>query len=178
MTSLRAQRVHVVLGSIFSFAVAATGIHCAAGGANDAGGTGGSSSTGSVSGTLSSGSGNGTGGISFDAPVADYSAEAFFEDDPPPTGCDGGGVPPIPGGTPECPADKNLEGCDCPMAGMTAPCWPGKRKNRNRGICHDGTTTCILQGENDLKWGPCIGYQLPTGTTGKAACLCFSGGHW
>ena len=40
MPSLRAQRVHVVLGSILSFAVAAAGIHCAAGGSDDAGGTG------------------------------------------------------------------------------------------------------------------------------------------
>jgi hypothetical protein len=177
MPSLRAQRIHVVLGSVLSFAVAVTGLHCAAGGSNDAGGTGGSSSTGSGSGSFSAGPGVG-GGISVDAPVKDYSAEDFFEDDPPPTGCDGGGVPPIPGGTPECPADKNLEGCDCFQKDQTAPCWPGKRKNRNRGICHDGTTTCTLQGENTLRWGPCVGYQLPTGTTGKEACLCFSGGHW
>jgi hypothetical protein len=29
-----------------------------------------------------------------------------------------------------------------------------------------------------LIWGPCGGEKLPTGTTGKASCACFSGGTW
>jgi hypothetical protein len=39
-------------------------------------------------------------------------------------------------------------------------------------------TTCIQGSEANAVWGPCNGEQLPTGTTGKAACGCFSSGHW
>jgi hypothetical protein len=109
----------------------------------------------------------------------EISADAFWADDPPPKMCgDSGVMPVVPGGTPECPDDKNREGCPCLKEGETATCWPGYRKNRNRGICKDGTTTCTRKGETTLAWGPCEGYQLPTGTTGKEACTCFSGGVW
>ena len=120
------------------------------------------------------------GGGGFDTSVADISAEAFWADDPPPATCGDSGVVPVPpGGTPECPDDKNREGCACPKLGDSAKCWPGLRKNRNKGICMDGTTTCIKKSETELAWGPCTGYVLPTpGGTGKAACTCFSGGHW
>jgi hypothetical protein len=125
------------------------------------------------------------GSIVIDSQAQDYSAEQFFLNDPPPLSCDGGGNPPKPGGTPECPDDKNLQGCPCTVKGATAPCWPGLRKHRNHGNCKDGTTECILQGEVKLVWGECKGFQglnpttlMPLGTTGKAACLCFSGGYW
>jgi hypothetical protein len=36
----------------------------------------------------------------------------------------------------------------------------------------------VLKGESSLTWGPCEGEQLPTGTKGKEACGCFSGGKW
>ncbi len=115
----------------------------------------------------------------------DYSTEAFFLDDPPPLSCDGGGQPVKPGGTPECPDDKNLPGCPCTTKGETAACWPGLRKHRNHGNCKDGTTTCVTEGEVKLVWGECVGYQglnpstlMPLGTTGKAACTCFSAGFW
>jgi hypothetical protein len=112
-----------------------------------------------------------------DAPQFD--PDAYWADDPPPQQCFDGGLDyPVPGGTPECPDDKNREGCPCKVSGEKAPCWPGYRKNRNRGVCHDGTTTCIQKGENERAWGPCEGYQLPTGTEGAAACLCFSAGQW
>ena len=64
--------------------------------------------------------------------------------------------------------------------GSTAACWPGLRADRNKGICHDGTTTCIVVDEVEQKWGPCVGYQLPVpgATTGAAACNCFSMGRW
>src|SRR5258708_1016891 len=40
----------------------------------------------------------------------DISADAFGADDPPPKSCGDSGVVPIaPGGTPECPDDKNRE---------------------------------------------------------------------
>lgn len=112
-----------------------------------------------------------------------YGADAFFAMNPPVMYCpadageyDGA----VPGGTPQCPSDKNREGCPCPMEGVTAACWPGLRANRNLGQCKDGTTTCIEQNENDLVWGPCNGYVLPTpgATTGAAACKCFSSGEW
>ncbi|MCB9596541.1 MAG: hypothetical protein H6719_27705 [Sandaracinaceae bacterium] len=110
--------------------------------------------------------------------------DAFFADDPPPMVCleDGGMGPPTdpPGGTPECPDDKNREGCRCDEVGSTAPCWPGLRANRNRGICRDGTTTCEAFDEFTGRWGACRGYVLPTEGVelGPAACRCFSVGRW
>ena len=108
------------------------------------------------------------------------SADAFFADDPPPASCADSGVKPVtPGGTPECPDDKNRQGCPCLKEGDKAACWPGFRKNRSRGVCKDGTTTCVKASETTLAWGPCDGYVLPTpGGTGKDACTCFSGGRW
>ncbi len=164
-------------------------LHCSAGG--DSGG-----GNGATSGTGAGGSGGsgakGTGGdsgliIPFDGEAPDYSTDAFFAVDPPPPDCSDSGAKPIkPGGTPECPDDKNLQGCPCPTAGATAPCWPGKRKNRNRGACKDGVTTCAGSSEFKLAWGECKGFAgiaPPTfepapGATGAAACTCFSGGYW
>jgi hypothetical protein len=110
--------------------------------------------------------------------------DAFFADDPPPEQCfpDGGrGDPPDPpGGTPECPDDKNREGCPCGKEGEEAPCWPGLRANRNRGICKDGVTRCEYWDEFYNVWGPCEGYVLPMpgATLGANACKCFSMGQW
>jgi hypothetical protein len=110
--------------------------------------------------------------------------DAFFASDPPPMTCypDGGmgPWPDPPGGTPECPDDRNREGCRCTNVGATAACWPGHRANRMRGICHDGTTTCMPRDEFGGVWGPCMGAVLPTpgATRGAAACECFSMGRW
>ena len=90
--------------------------------------------------------------------------DAFFEDDPPPRMClpDGSMTEPmLPGGTPDCPADKNREGCRCDVVGETGTCWPGLRVDRERGICRDGTTTCMPYDEFGGAWGPCEGYVLP-----------------
>ncbi|MBI3181810.1 MAG: hypothetical protein HYZ28_06670 [Myxococcales bacterium] len=107
---------------------------------------------------------------------------AFWANDPPPKWCgpDGGTAPALPGGTPECPDDKNRQGCPCAELGKQAACWPGLRANRNLGICHDGVTTCVSNGEFGQVWGACQGYQLPdpNATKGKAACKCFSSGQW
>lgn len=111
-----------------------------------------------------------------------FDHDAFFINDPPPMYCgvDGGVVPSPPGGTLQCPDDKNIEGCPCPVEGMTAPCWPGLRANRNLGICKDGTTTCTRIGEIGLGWGACMGAVLPQqgATSGAEACKCFSHGQW
>lgn len=112
-----------------------------------------------------------------------FDPDAFWVQDPPPKTCslDGGMFPPppVPGGTPECPDDKNREGCPCPKAGVTASCWPGLRANRNLGICMDGVTTCTQSAELEARWGPCQGYVLPVpGATGKDGCTCFSQGRW
>jgi hypothetical protein len=129
----------------------------------------------------SSSSGGGGGGFNFDAgPKVDANP---YANDPPPRWCgaDGGSIaPPAPGGTVECPNDKNNEGCPCSKAGETAACWPGLRANRNLGICRDGTTTCVARGETLLQWGPCNGAVLPQpgATKGAAACKCFSAGQW
>src|SRR3990167_844899 len=54
-------------------------------------------------------------GSSFNIDVPEkpeISADAFWADDPPPKVCgDSGMTPVVPGGTPECPDDKNREGC-------------------------------------------------------------------
>jgi hypothetical protein len=111
-----------------------------------------------------------------------FNPDAFWAQDPPLMFCgfDGGPPPVIPGGTPQCPDDKNREGCPCTTVGMTASCWPGLRANRNLGQCMDGMTTCVKQGELSVAWGPCMGYVLPTPgvTSGAGACKCFSAGQW
>ncbi len=110
--------------------------------------------------------------------------DAFWADDPPPMQCleDGtmGPPPNPPGGTPECPDDKNREGCRCDPIGSTASCWPGLRVNRNRGICHDGMTECLPHDEFTGVWGPCVGAVLPAegAHLGPQSCRCFSAGRW
>ena len=120
---------------------------------------------------------------SFIALDASATVDAFFINDPPPPMCgqDGQMLPAEPpGGSPECPNDKNREGCPCPKAGVQAACWPGKRVHRNHGICKDGVTTCVETLEFGLRWGSCEGYVLPDpeATAGPAACGCFSSGTW
>jgi hypothetical protein len=117
-------------------------------------------------------------------PPVEPNPEAFWEDDPPPVQCleDGSMSPPPdpPGGTPECPDDKNREGCRCEPIGTRAPCWPGLRVNRNRGICRDGMTECVPFDEFTGVWGPCVGAVLPVegARLGPQACQCFSEGRW
>ena len=114
---------------------------------------------------------------------ASLAPDAFFINDPQPPVCGPDGEPreaPMPGGTASCPDDKIREGCPCPASGMTAACWPGKRVNREHGICKDGTTTCNDTEEFGLRWGPCAGYVLPAAdaVAGPQACRCFSAGRW
>ena len=120
-------------------------------------------------------------------PIVDASVkqapDAFFINDPAPPICgpDGGmSDPPKVEGPADCPADKNREGCTCSRAGMQAACWPGRRQNRNHGICHDGKTTCQANVEFGSAWGPCEGYVLPKegAMQGADACRCFSSGKW
>jgi hypothetical protein len=116
-------------------------------------------------------------------PDQSFNSDAFWAQDPPPMYCglDGGMLPPPPppGGTPQCPDDKNRQGCPCNTPGDSAACWPGLRKNRGLGICKDGTTSCI-QTEVGAQWGQCVGYVLPDpgATSGADACECFSAGTW
>jgi len=190
-SSLRLHR-NLALASAASFLVGASSVHCGssgstAGNSNSTTGTfntGGNGSgtgtaTGGSSGTFSGPSGSG-GNITFDVQTKDYSAEDFFNADPPPMICgDSGVTPPVVTGTPECPSDKNLVGCPCQTGGQTAACWTGFRKFRDHGNCHDGMTSCVPTGETQqLGWGPCMGETLPVGTVGKAACECFSKGLW
>lgn len=114
---------------------------------------------------------------------AEVKADAFFVNDPPPPICGQDGrrqTATPPGGTPDCPDDKNREGCPCTQKGMNASCWPGKRVNRNHGVCKDGMTTCQASVEFGLRWGPCQGYSLPQpdASAGPTACGCFSAGTW
>jgi hypothetical protein len=145
---------------------------------------GGKYGDGGTTGSFGEGGFSGPTDASFGNPDVTYGADAFFAMDPPLMFCpaDAGDYDgAVPGGTPQCPSDKNREGCPCPTPGVTAACWPGLRANRNLGQCKDGTTTCIEQGENtEAVWGPCMGYVLPSpgATTGAAACKCFSSGQW
>jgi hypothetical protein len=173
MSKLRVIHRNLILAATGAFVAGASSITCG-GNSQAASGTGGGQSSGNTNGG-SSGLG---GSIGIDVVDMDYSAEQIYANDPPPMTCDGGGMPPPVGGTPQCPSDKNLPGCPCSPVGATATCWTGLRKDRNHGVCHDGMTTCIQSNEAFPVWGPCTGEQLPTGTTGKAACKCFSGGHW
>jgi len=121
--------------------------------------------------------------LRYDAGIRDAGPDAFFINDeaPPFCGPDGGmSAPPSVGGTPECPDDKNRQGCGCPEIGKKAACWPGKRRNRNHGICMDGVTTCRGTAEFPPAWGPCEGYVLPVegAVQGPEACRCFSRGNW
>jgi hypothetical protein len=114
---------------------------------------------------------------------ASLGADAFFINDPQPPVClpDGGmGPAPMVSGTPECPSDKNREGCPCMVEGEKAACWPGKRENRHHGVCKDGMTQCYPTSEFGLRWGPCEGYMLPKpgAVSGPEACGCFSDGTW
>jgi hypothetical protein len=171
---------NLILASSVAFLVGASSVQCGGNGATNGFGASTGSGANGTGGTSGLGGEPGNdGSITFDVQTMDYSAEQIYASDPPPTTCDGGGMPPPVGGTPDCPSDKNLPGCDCTAegAGATAPCWTGLRKNRDHGDCKDGTTTCGA-GEQ-LVWGPCVGEVLPVaGSTGKAACTCFSTGHW
>jgi hypothetical protein len=183
----RATRIGVAVVALAAMGSLTVQCSASSGGDDSSGGSFSSGGSSNNDASASGGSiGNG-GSISvIDSGSPEFSRDAFFAEDPPPKNCgDGGGVPPSPGGTPACPADKNLQGCPCTQLGQTAPCWPGYRINRNHGDCKDGTTTCQRLGETDLAWGACQGYTgidsktfKPLGTTGKAACGCFSSGYW
>ena len=114
---------------------------------------------------------------------ASPSLDAFFINDPAPPVCGPDGSmsePKSVGGTPDCPNDKNREGCACEKPGEQAACWPGKRVNRGKGSCKDGVTTCERNTEFGPAWGPCKGYVLPDpdASQGADACRCFSNGTW
>jgi hypothetical protein len=144
-------------------------------------GTAGASQNAAGAAGASSGGASGNAGTSgIDLGPDTPNPDAFWANDPPPPVCSGGTAPPPPGGTPECPDDKNREGCGCTNIGETAPCWPGLRVNREHGQCKDGVTTCKANGEVGGKWGACQGYVLPTpgATSGPAACVCFTSGFW
>ncbi len=107
----------------------------------------------------------------------------LYANDPPPKWCGpadaGVSAPPPPGGTEECPDDKNKPGCGCDVPGEKRKCWTGLRKNRELGICKDGETVCTAKNETTNVWGPCVGEVLPVpGGKGKEACTCFSAGQW
>jgi hypothetical protein len=187
----RAMPWNLAFGASLAFLVGASSVHCGSSNGNTTSGFGAGGGNGSA-GTSTGGAGNsgpaaggstGTigfgGGVGFDVYTPDYTAEQIYANDPPPTSCDGGGMPPPVGGTPDCPSDKNLPGCPCSPVGSTAACWTGLRKDRDHGDCKDGTTTCEQVNEAQTEWGPCNGEVLPVqGATGKAACECFSTGYW
>lgn len=105
-----------------------------------------------------------------------------YANDPPPPWCGPSGQPepPKPGGTEECPDDKNKPGCPCADVGKKEKCWTGLRANRELGVCKDGTAECQAIGENTKVWGPCEGEVLPKegAKKGPDACQCFSAGQW
>ena len=148
-------------------------------GAGDPGGSQGGSSVSAGGSSGSAGSAGSAGSVQLGG---NGGAPDLFVNDPAPPVCPG--VPPAPPvtGSVDCPSDKNRQGCPCAVAGAQAPCWPGYRKNRERGICHDGVTTCTKLDETQNTWGACEGYVLPRkdaeAKDAKDRCECFSGGQW
>jgi hypothetical protein len=185
---MKSRSLHRNLGiaAVASFLVGASSIQCGSTGGSRFGTAGSGASAGTSNGGGSSNGGStgnsGLGGeiLGFDASLVDYSQDSFYQNDPPPMSCDGGGMAPVIMGTPQCPSDKNLPGCPCSTLGATAACWTGLRIDRDHGDCKDGTTTCQTNSESTLGWGPCMGEVLPVAgaTSGKEACQCFSNGHW
>jgi hypothetical protein len=115
--------------------------------------------------------------------AAEAPDEDPYANDPPPKWCGpkgGPSAPPPPGGTAECPDDKNKPGCACDEIGKQAACFTGLRANRSLGICKDGVTTCQRVSEMQNAWGPCEGEVLPEkgAKLGASACTCFSEGQW
>lgn len=119
---------------------------------------------------------------SFGNPSTKPDSGDLFANDPPPKYCgpDPKAAPPQPGGTADCPDDKNKPGCGCDKLDEVKDCWTGLRVNRELGVCKDGVTKCVQKDENTKVWGPCEGQVLPTpgATKGAAACKCFSLGQW
>ncbi|MCZ7687058.1 MAG: hypothetical protein M5U28_53260 [Sandaracinaceae bacterium] len=53
------------------------------------------------------------------------------------------------------------EGCACPAAGVTRPCFAGPPDRRNIGACSDGIETC----NEFLIWSACVGGVSPAAET-------------
>jgi len=51
------------------------------------------------------------------------------------------------------------EGCTC-QPGKTTSCYRGAPSTRGKGVCADGTMTCVGSGEFGT-WGPCTGDKVP-----------------
>lgn len=143
------------------------------------------SSTGAMDGSVASGmdaraAGDGA-AVSGDAYLIP-NPDAYFWAETPPSMClaDGGRIDPPATAPVECPADRRREGCRCDTIGEVGACWPGPRRNRERGSCRDGMATCVEIDEFGGEWGPCVGAVLPAAgaTRGAAACECFSAGRW
>lgn len=105
-----------------------------------------------------------------------------FANDPPPPWCGpvGQPEPAKPGGSLECPDDKNKPGCPCTVPDQEVSCWTGLRKHRGLGQCKDGKAKCQRTSETTFGWSACEGQVLPApgATKGAAACGCFSKGQW
>jgi hypothetical protein len=52
------------------------------------------------------------------------------------------------------------DGCNC-QPGRVSSCYTGPAATRSKGVCADGTMTCVGSGEFG-KWGPCTGDVKPT----------------
>lgn len=106
----------------------------------------------------------------------------LYANDPPPKWCGPANqpAPPQPGGTQDCPDDKNKPGCGCDVLGEQKPCWTGLRANRGLGQCKDGVATCKQVSENVRAWSECAGEVLPnpSAARGPQACKCFTEGQW
>ncbi len=95
----------------------ATGLSSGVGSGN--GGSSGTASSMSAMGGSASTFSSGMGGqIGLDVQTADYSAEAFYQNDPPPTTCDGGGVRPRrPAARPSARTTRTCRAASAPRRG-------------------------------------------------------------
>ena len=77
------------------------------------------------------------------------------------------------------PTSLDLQDCACSTPGQTRACYTGPPPTRMVGNCHDGTQTCLKNGELSA-WGACIGSIDPqsesckstvdTNCNGKVGC--------
>jgi hypothetical protein len=122
----------------------------AGGGGGSGGSSGGSSSGGGGSGAVGVGASDGSGGSVNGLPDGGSNSDAAAASDATITA------------STICMANPTADTCPCPTAGAMSACWTGDPVNRNRGLCHDGTTQCVGVGEFK-SWGPCQGEVLDCG---------------
>lgn len=64
------------------------------------------------------------------------------------------------GGMVDCSNPLDQTGCGCDTPGASRACYTGPPGTEGKGICKDGSQTCVVDGEF-AAWGPCSGDTGP-----------------